>query len=200
MYALLHMQHVLQGVVVAADINAVRVKALARMAHRQGMLGMLRLCVGDMAMVQAVPGGSDDPRLASATMDSAALASMRFDAVLVDVPCSGSGVLAKRADLRWRRTKDQLRELVELQARLLDTMAALVSPGGVLVYSTCSVLAQENEEQVDAFLARNPGFEVAAAPAGVPAEVLTPRGFMATLPFAHGTDGAFAARLIRKQV
>lgn len=183
---------------VAADINAARVKALARMAQRQDMLGMLRLCVGDMASVQAVPGAHGDPRQAQQMCRASDVAAMRFDAVLVDVPCSGSGVLAKRADLRWRRTAAQLAELVELQRRLMDAMAALVLPGGVMVYSTCSVLSQENEEQVDAFLARHPEFSVAAPPDGVPAEVVTDRGFMATLPFAHGTDGAFAARLVRQ--
>ena len=182
---------------VAADINAARVKALARMAHRQDMLGMLRLCVGDMASIEAVPGAHGDPRQAPQKCHTSDMATMRFDAVLVDVPCSGSGVLAKRADLRWRRTPEQLAELLSLQARLMDAMASLVLPGGVMVYSTCSVLAQENEEQVDAFLGRHPEFSVAAPPAGVPAEVLTNRGFMATLPFKHGTDGAFAARLVR---
>jgi len=78
------------------------------------------------------------------------------------------------------------------QAELLDAAAALVRPGGLLVYSTCSLEAEENEGQVVAFLARAPGFALQPAPPG-----LLPQGCLATLPHVHGTDGAFAARLLR---
>ncbi len=84
------------------------------------------------------------------------------------------------------------------QAELLDAAAALVRPGGVLVYSTCSLEAEENEGQVAAFLARAAGFALQPAPPGLlPPGVLTPQGCLATLPHRHGTDGAFAARLLR---
>ena len=182
----------------AADINAARLKALARTAQRQGVLSMLRLCVGDMASLQTSHSPTTNPRDAKQKCDPADVASMCFDVVLVDAPCSGSGVLAKRADLRWRRTPGQLHDLIQLQARLLDRLAPLVQPGGVLVYSTCSVLGVENEEQVASFLERHPEFVVDAPPAGVPKEVCTADGFMATLPHVHNCDGAFAARLLRK--
>jgi 16S rRNA C967 or C1407 C5-methylase (RsmB/RsmF family) len=84
------------------------------------------------------------------------------------------------------------------QAELLDAAAALVRPGGLLVYSTCSLEAEENEGQVAAFLARAPGFALQPAPPGLlPPGVLTPQGCLAMLPHVHGTDGAFAARLLR---
>ena len=76
------------------------------------------------------------------------------DAVLLDAPCSGTGVLSKRADLRWRRTQEQVeRDLPVLQDALLDAAAALVRPGGRLVYATCSVERDENDARVEAFLA-----------------------------------------------
>jgi 16S rRNA (cytosine967-C5)-methyltransferase len=97
-----------------------------------------------------------------------------------------------------------------LQDELLDAAAGLVrrpeagfSEGGLLVYSTCSIEPEENEARVDAFLNRHPGCFAAepaeAARLGLPGSVLTQRGFLATLPHRHGTDGAFAARLRRIQ-
>ena len=124
----------------------------------------------------------------------------QYDRVLLDAPCSGTGVLAKRADLRWRRTPEELRQLAALQGELLDAAAGLVAPGGLLVYSTCSIEQEENEQQVAAFLARQPGYELEAVPAGtgVPPQCLAPDGCLRMLPHVHGTDGAFAARLRRR--
>lgn len=109
--------------------------------------------------------------------------------------------------MRWRRTGKDVEELVALQQELLNAAAVLVKPGGVLVYSTCSIEEDEDQGAVQAFLSRHPEFEVepaqapqtkAGAQIGVPDAVLTPAGFMATLPHVHGTDGAFAARMRRK--
>ncbi len=119
------------------------------------------------------------------------------DRVLLDAPCSGLGVLAKRADLRWRRAEADLVELVELQDELLDAAAQLVRPGGLLVYSTCTTEPEENAERVAAFLARHDGFESESAEGFVPAEMVTEDGHYLALPHRHGTDGAFAARLRR---
>lgn len=88
--------------------------------------------------------------------------------------------------------------LVWMQAELLDAAAGLVRPGGLLVYATCSLEPEENEEQVARFLERAPTFTLQPAPAGLlPPGVLTPEGYLATLPQRHGVDGAFAARLLR---
>lgn len=116
--------------------------------------------------------------------------------VLLDVPCTGTGVLGRRADLRWRRTPNDVQELVALQDELLEATARLVPPEGTLVYSTCSLLPQENEERVQAFLDRHSDFEL-APPTHLPPEVQH-NGFLQTDPVAHGTDGAFGARLRRK--
>lgn len=119
-----------------------------------------------------------------------------FDRVLLDAPCSGSGVLAKRADLRWRRSPEGVAELAALQDALLDAAAGHVRPGGLLVYSTCSVEAEENDDRVAAFLDRRNDFHLEPVEALVP-DALIDGAVYRALPHVHGTDGAFAARLRR---
>jgi 16S rRNA (cytosine967-C5)-methyltransferase len=106
-------------------------------------------------------------------------------------------VLAKRADLRWRRTPDDLEEMIALQDQLLDAAATLVKPGGLLVYSTCSIEPEENEQRVDAFLARHDQFAMESVAGHVPDEMVSDAGHLMTLPQRHRMDGAFAARLRR---
>ena len=106
-----------------------------------------------------------------------------FHKVLVDAPCSNTGVLRRRPDARWNWSEEKLAALVKLQAEILDACAPRVAPGGLLVYSTCSNEPEENEAQVIAFLARHPDFSLEES--------------RESLPFESGTDGAFAARLRR---
>jgi 16S rRNA (cytosine967-C5)-methyltransferase len=125
-----------------------------------------------------------------------------FDRVLVDAPCSGTGVLAGRPDARWRREEEALPELVALQQRLLATASRLVRPGGTVVYSTCSLLREENEDVVDHALTSLPGMEPCALPA--PFAHLdpgsdTPAHIARTWPHQHPTDGFFLARLRREE-
>jgi 16S rRNA (cytosine967-C5)-methyltransferase len=120
-----------------------------------------------------------------------------FDRVLLDAPCSGLGVLSRRADLRWNRTPEDLGRLVSLQDELLDAAAKTVRPGGLLVYATCSIEPVENQERVEAFLGRRPDFGREDVGSVVPTEVRTSDGDYAALPHVHGTDGAYAARLRR---
>ena len=110
-------------------------------------------------------------------------ASQTFDKVLVDAPCSNTGVLRRRPDARWNWNEEKLAALVKLQAEILDACASRVAPGGALVYSTCSNEPEENEAQVTAFLARHPDFSLEES--------------RESIPFESGTDGAFAARLRR---
>ena len=119
------------------------------------------------------------------------------DRVLLDAPCTGTGVLAKRADLRWQRAEADLADLTRLQDDLLDASAALVHPGGLLVYSTCSLEAEENQERIAAFLARTEGFELESAEGFVPPTFIDEAGAYSALPHVHDTDGAFAVRLRR---
>jgi 16S rRNA (cytosine967-C5)-methyltransferase len=116
------------------------------------------------------------------------------DAVLVDAPCSGTGTWRRNPESRWRLDAGQLARLTALQTRLLDVAAKLVRPGGRLVYVTCSLLDSEGADQVESFLARQPGWrsESLYLPAG------RPRGHGIRLtPLYGGTDGFFVARLIR---
>lgn len=107
-----------------------------------------------------------------------------FARVLVDAPCSNTGVLRRRPDARWNWSEERLRALVALQAEILDQAAPRVSAGGCLVYSTCSNEPEENDGQVRAFLARHPDFVLETSRESV--------------PFESGHDGAFAARLARR--
>ena len=117
-------------------------------------------------------------------LDSNRLQSIAFGKVLVDAPCSNTGVLRRRPDARWNWSVEKLESLVKLQAEILDQAARLVAPGGALVYSTCSNEPEENDDQVNAFLARHPDFTLDTT--------------RESIPFESGHDGAFAARLIRK--
>ena len=108
----------------------------------------------------------------------------QFSKVLVDAPCSNTGVLRRRPDARWNWSVEKLESLVKLQAEILDQVASLVAPGGTLVYSTCSNEPEENTEQVNAFLARHSDFTLDTT--------------RESIPFESGHDGVFAARLIRK--
>jgi 16S rRNA (cytosine967-C5)-methyltransferase len=119
------------------------------------------------------------------------------DAVLLDAPCLGTGTFARHPDARWRADEPALAALAEQQAGLLDDLAGTVRPGGLLVYATCSLELEENEQQVDRFLAAHPEF--AREPNGeLPSTLLSPKGDLMILPQRHGTDGAFAARLRRQ--
>lgn len=125
----------------------------------------------------------------------------KFDVVLVDAPCSGTGTWRRNPDLRWRQFGPGLEELVAVQAEILDKVAGCVKPGGRLVYATCSLLAGENEKQVEAFLERHPNFTVIPSEAEGSGQILPCAAlgrddegpYMRLTPQRHSTDGFFAA-------
>ena len=117
-------------------------------------------------------------------------------AVLVDAPCTGTGTLRRHADGRWRITPADLDALVQLQWEILNAAAELVASGGTLVYATCSLEPEENELQVQRFLATNPEFRLRAPREPIDGTILV-GDFLSILPQRHGVDGAFAARLER---
>ncbi len=120
-----------------------------------------------------------------------------LDAVLLDVPCTGTGTLRRHPDARWRLKTSDLAVMSTLQRDILHAAADAVRPGGLLVYSTCSIEPEENDGPVDAFLAAHPDFVLEPPPEGaVPVAVLD-HGRLRVLPHVHGVDGAFAARLRR---
>jgi 16S rRNA (cytosine967-C5)-methyltransferase len=124
----------------------------------------------------------------------------KLDKVLVDAPCSGLGTLRRNPDLKWRQTPESIAELTQKQAAILTAAATLVRPGGRLVYATCSLLNEENQQIVDAFLAQHPDFSPCPAHETLPlpnATANTPH--LQLLPHRHGTDGFYAALLERRQ-
>lgn len=118
------------------------------------------------------------------------------DVVLLDVPCSGTGTLRRHPDARWRLNPERMAGLVALQAEILEAASALVPPGGLLVYATCSLEDEENAAQVEAFLGRHPAFTIDPGD-GVDQGRLDQQGLLSLLPQVTGFDGAFAARLRR---
>ncbi|MDZ7266980.1 MAG: 16S rRNA (cytosine(967)-C(5))-methyltransferase RsmB [candidate division KSB1 bacterium] len=129
--------------------------------------------------------------------DARTFSGVAADLVLVDAPCSGLGVLAKRSDLRWRRRPEDIPALVQLQQEILRNAATLVTPGGRLIYSTCTTEPAENEEMVAWFLATHPAFVLQPAQQFVDDRFCDPQGFVRTLPHRHGLDGSFAAHLLK---
>lgn len=122
-----------------------------------------------------------------------------LDAALVDAPCSGTGVMLEKPDVKYRVTREGVESLARTQAAILDAVAPTVKPGGALVYSTCSILPQENEEQMRAFLARHPEYRAEHLGDELP-EALRPfEGELGIQLLAHrdGTDGFYVCRLRR---
>ncbi len=120
----------------------------------------------------------------------------KMDMVFVDAPCTGSGTWRRHPDAKWRVTPEQLARRMDEQDAVLTGAAPYLKPGGRLIYVTCSLLAEENEDRITAFLAANPDFS--ATPAIGPADAfLTAEGFLRLTPLSAGTDGFFVAVLCR---
>ena len=168
-----------RGQLVACDVSAARLDGAVRRLRRAGVHNVERHLLE--------PGDKWAKRRAKS-----------FDRVLVDAPCTGTGTWRRNPDARLRLTEADLAELLPKQAAILDQAASLVRTGGRLVYATCSLLPEENEDQVTAFLARHPDFAGAArSPRGM-APTGSRRGLDGALTPRHGTDGFFAAVLERR--
>jgi 16S rRNA (cytosine967-C5)-methyltransferase len=122
------------------------------------------------------------------------------DRVLIDVPCSGLGVLRKKPDIKWKREPEDIQRLARQQMNLLERGAQLVKPGGVLVYSTCTTEPEENGMQIRSFLERHPDFALDDASRFVNKAAVNADGSIETFPHRHHIDGTFAARLVRSAV
>jgi 16S rRNA (cytosine967-C5)-methyltransferase len=158
--------------VVAGDLSPVRIRRVAENARRLGL------------PVHPVVARAEAPPLREA------------DVVLLDVPCTGTGTLGRHPDARWRLASDDPERLARTQDRILDGAAPLVRAGGLLVYATCTLEPEENEERAERFLEAHPDFELE------PKEDLAGPGerapYLRLLPGREGTDGAFAARFRRR--
>lgn len=120
-----------------------------------------------------------------------------FNRILVDAPCSGTGTLSKKPDIKWKVDLLDIKKLSELQFSLLSKASTLLKKDGILVYSTCSIEPEENFEVVRKFLENNSNFKLLKADENVSKELVDENGCISTLPHIHQLDGAFAAKLIR---
>lgn len=172
------------GFVVAADRHAHRLRAMTTQIKR---LHLTNVALVELDAEKPLPFGA------------------KFDRILVDAPCSGTGTLARHPEIRWRLRPEQLGDLQRMQIGILRAAAAQLAPGGSVVYSTCSLEAEENEDVVEAVLHDTPSLrrmsaeEAAAAlvphlTAGIsPASLFDDRGQFRTFPGVHSSDGFFAA-------
>lgn len=125
----------------------------------------------------------------------------KADIVLADVPCSGLGVIGKKTDIKYRTDPDKISDLVILQRQILHNAASYVKPGGTLIYSTCTVTREENQENVNWFTENYP-FELESLNPYLCEELhseTTEKGYLQLLPGVHKTDGFFLARLVKRQ-
>ena len=156
--------------VTACEVNPKRRRRLVENLERVGLMtGASRVEVID----------SLEPSNISTSQPS------NFTKILVDAPCSNTGVLRRRPDARWNWSEEKLKDLVKLQAEILDQVVSLVAPGGAIVYSTCSNEPEENLEQVRAFTRRHKDFHIVTS--------------KESIPYESGHDGAFAALILRNE-
>ena len=170
------------GTVVAVDRHPRRLGLVSRAARRLGLV-TIRAAVADVT--RPLPD-----------LDQ----GNGFDRVLVDAPCSGLGTLRRNPDARWRVRPSDLQRLAEIQLAIIRSAAAVLKPGGVLVYSVCTVTREENEEIADAFLKESKNFTISTAADRAPPEVrsvIESDGILRCFPHIHDTDGFFAARFER---
>jgi 16S rRNA (cytosine967-C5)-methyltransferase len=130
------------------------------------------------------------------TADALEFSDNAFDRVLADVPCSGTGTLSKKPDIKWKKDLLDLKKIFDIQMKFLQKASQLVKPGGILVYSTCSIEPEENIEIVKKFLSGNSDFKLLSPADQFPAELID-EGCIQTLPHKHSMDGAFSAKLYR---
>ena len=152
-----------EGRIVAADIRDRRIRLLARTVRRSGATGV-RIVQADVTA--PLPFGAV------------------FDRVLLDAPCSGLGTIRRDPDIKWRRRAEDLEPLAQAQRQMLEHAAAVLAPGGSLIYATCSSEPEENDAVVDAFLAAHPEFRPGKDP-------------LRTLPHRDGLEAFFAAMLVK---
>ena len=167
------------GRVQAWDIHEHRVKLIEAQARRLG-LENIRPMVRDACKYREELSGT-------------------MDAVILDAPCTGLGFMAEKPDIKLRATEESLKELTELQRNLLETVSGYVKPGGTLVYSTCSVLKDENERQAAAFLERHPEFGETVLPESVPERFRSGGGpGIQLLKHRDGVEGFYLIRMRKK--
>ncbi|HEX3019040.1 MAG TPA: 16S rRNA (cytosine(967)-C(5))-methyltransferase RsmB [Chitinispirillaceae bacterium] len=120
-----------------------------------------------------------------------------FDKILLDAPCSGTGVFHRHPDARWIRQEEDITSMAEKQKKLLNSAATLVEKNGIIVYSTCSLEPEENQQQIENFLREHPSFRLDNIPDTIPDRYKDDKGYLMITPFEQGMDAMFGARLKR---
>ncbi|HWO00905.1 MAG TPA: 16S rRNA (cytosine(967)-C(5))-methyltransferase RsmB [Blastocatellia bacterium] len=161
--------------IVSCDVHAHRLASVATTCKRLGVRSVDALALD---ATRELPFWESAPK---------------FDRVLIDAPCSGTGTLRRNPEIKWRLSAGDIPRLAEVQLSLLEHAASSTRGGGRLVYSTCSLEAEENEGVIDRFLQSGAPFRVTTSRA--PAGMLTAQGFIRTFPHRHGADGFFIALL-----
>ncbi len=160
-----------RGQIIATDISASRLRRVSENCARLGATSVTTQLI------------SPDPAAAKTDVQVRSWEQMRFDRILLDVPCSNSGVMRRRVDLRWRIREEEISRLSETQLNLLERAAPVLESNGTMVYSTCSLEPEENRQVIDRFLAKHPLFKLESE--------------RTLLPFRDGVDGAYVCRLRR---
>lgn len=169
-----------QGEIYALDISKGRLDLLEEICQRLGI-----------RMVKTIRG--------DATKPLPFFLGMKFDRILVDAPCSGFGTLRKNPDLKWKKKEQEINRLGELQLSILRNLAAHVKEGGVLLYSTCTVFREENEDVVERFLEKNSEFRLDQMEKNLPDKfrLFIQGRYFKTFPPRDEMDGFFVARMIK---
>ena len=169
-----------KGMLTAADIHPGRLKLLTREARRLGLSGV-KLQVADLTKPFSVEGEKK---------------SILFDRILVDAPCTGLGTLRRHPEIKWNRSPEDMEKLARTQKQIVSNLTEYLRPEGVLVYSTCTLLHEENEDVIEGLISKA-GFMLEDAAQYLPATALpaVSAKVLRTLPHCHGTDGFTAFRL-----
>jgi len=170
-----------RGKIYALDLTREKLSLIEEMCKRLGVVNVKRL-KGDV------------------TRSLPALQGVKFDRILADVPCSGFGTLRRNPDLKWRRAEEDIRRLSQLQLQILDNLSEYVKERGVLVYSTCTIFREENEEVVEHFLKDHPEFQLEPVSNLLPERLrpLIQKEWLKTFPPGDGMDGFFIARMRKR--
>jgi len=170
-----------EAVIVAVDKSPPRLEKLKESLQRLGIGGVVTV--------------AGDGRVFDSQQSEFGL----FDAVLIDAPCSGMGVLARRADLRWRRQPEEISQLAQLQMELLRAGSRCLRPGGCLIYSTCTIEPDENEQVLQNFIRELDSFTLDDATFNISPHFFVGPGQVLTVSPRDQVDGVFAARLIHRK-
>lgn len=169
-----------EGEIYALDLNRQKLGLIEEACQRLG-IKIVKGLKGDASHPLSIP---KDPN---------------FDRILADVPCSGFGTLRRNPDLRWRKGEDDIKRLSEIQSSILRNLSAYVKEGGILVYSTCTVFHEENEDVIENFLCEHPDFRLHGLTQVLPktCHAFIKNGYFKTFPPRDGMDGFFVARMIK---